>query len=243
VLALGVLTVGNFVAIGPRRSDNSKLIRIGRQKDQRCESTRAARLVVNDGRFRSLQSRVGTIRGCARVVREAIAMTSKVDLIVGRAMRAVVQQDVRLTVALESAARHDVEHGIRAVAVLRGVAAALCLERLDIARIELRADVAGDVGVRHRNAVDQPVDLMSAADMQLIVNDDGARHEVGDHRQAVRPIRARSALDVHAVDRVLRRGGAHVDRRGRGGHVEVLRDPRHREIHRYNAAGRHFDVR
>ena len=52
-----------------------------------------------------------------------------------------------LVVALEAGARNDVEHAVRAVAIRGRVAAALGLQVVDVFRIDLRADVAGDVGV------------------------------------------------------------------------------------------------
>ena len=46
--------------------------------------------------------------------------------------------------------------------------------------IELRSDIARDVGVGNRHTVDQPLHLMAASHMQLIVHHVGARDEVGD---------------------------------------------------------------
>src|SRR5690349_14562674 len=76
-------------------------------------------------------------------------------------------------------ARVGVEDGVRAVAVFGRGAAALHFEDVDVLRIELRPDVAGDVRVRHRHAVDEPSDLVPAAHVQLIVDDVRAGDELG----------------------------------------------------------------
>src|ERR1700737_1587135 len=95
---------------------------------------------------------------------------------------------MRLVVALESAARHDVKNSVGAFAVLRGETAALAFEGVNVPRVELRTDVAGDVRIRNRHAVDEPIDLMSAANVKLVVNDHRTRNEVCDTRQPVRAV-------------------------------------------------------
>ena len=119
-----------------------------------------------------------------------------------------------LITPLESTAWDDVEHPAGALAVLGGVAAALHLDVVDVARVELRADTAGDVGIGDRDTVDQPVDLMSSSNVKLVVHDVRARDEVGDHRQAVGAIGTRRALDIDAADRVLRGRRSWIDRLG-----------------------------
>src|ERR1700737_4396891 len=105
---------------------------------------------------------------------------------------------MRLVVALESAARYDVKNPVGALAVLRGEAAALDFEVVDVPRIELRADIAGDIRIRNRHAVDEPIDLMSTANVKLIMNDHRTRNEVCDHRKTVGAVCSGSALDVNA---------------------------------------------
>src|SRR5207237_5727119 len=83
-------------------------------------------------------------------------------------------------VTLESRTRRDVENAIRAVAVVGRVASALRLHRVNVLRIDLRTEVAGDIGVRDGNAVDQPGDLMAAANVQLVVDHVRTRDEVGN---------------------------------------------------------------
>src|SRR6266404_1585986 len=79
------------------------------------------------------------------------------------------------TVAFETRARNDVEDTVSPVAVLRRITPALDLHDINVFGVELRADVGSDVGVWNGHAVDQPGHLMTAANVQLVVNHIGAR--------------------------------------------------------------------
>ena len=102
---------------------------------------------------------------------------------------------------------------------MRGIAAALRFQIIDVLRIDLRSDVAGDVGVGDRNPVDRPGDLVPSAHVKLIVSDPCARNIVGNRCKTVAEIGAGSRLNLLAVDH----GGGcnlfrvyHQRRRGNG---------------------------
>lgn len=92
-----------------------------------------------------------------------------------------------------------------------GISAALNFDRVDILRIELRPDVAGDVGIRHRHAVDEPGHLVAAADMKLVVDEVRPRHELRHHVEAVRTKRSRCPIQLVAGDQAFRRRRLAVD--------------------------------
>src|ERR1019366_3562775 len=101
-------------------------------------------------------------------------------MIVGLVEAPGADQQFRVVVPFEPRSGKYVEHAVRAVAV-RGVkAATLDFQEIDIFRVELWSDIAGDVSVRHRDAINQPADLMAPADMQLIMGDIGSGHERSD---------------------------------------------------------------
>ena len=166
----------------------------------------------------------------------------KLNCIVGLVEIAGAEDEFRFAVALESGARHDVEDAVGAVAEFRSVAAAADFEIVDVLGIELRSEVGGDVGVGNGNAVDQPTGLMSSANVELIVGDVGARHEVGDHREAVGAGGAGSAREFLAVNNRGRR--SRVGRRSfdRAGNVHRLFRSGHAESkvqHRLRAGDHH----
>ena len=107
-------------------------------------------------------------------------------------------------VALETAARNDVEDAVGAVADVGRVAAALDLDVVDVLGVDLRGEIAGDVGVGNLDAVDLPVELVAAAHVQHVVRHVGAGRVVGDHGHAVGAVRAGGFGDVLAIDQ---RGG------------------------------------
>ena len=94
-------------------------------------------------------------------------------------------EELALVVALEAGPRHDIEDSVGAVAISGGIAAALHFEVIDILGIDLWPNVAGDIGIGDRHAIDGPRHLVPAAHVQLIVGDLGAGNVVGDHGQAV----------------------------------------------------------
>ena len=120
-------------------------------------------------------------------------MTPEANLIVRRVEAAVAGHQLGFVTALEPAASDHVENAVSAVAVLRRIAAALGFEVIDVFRIELRSDVARNVGIGHWNAIDEPTHLVAAAKVELVVNHDGAGHIIGDHGQTVGAVGARRA--------------------------------------------------
>src|SRR6202044_3600068 len=103
-----------------------------------------------DGR---LQTVVAAISVYARVIRETLGVPSEIELIVGLVPIAETGDKLRLIVALEAGAGHDIEDSVRAVSVLRIVAAALNFEIVDVFGIDLRAQIGGDIGVGYGHAV------------------------------------------------------------------------------------------
>jgi len=94
---------------------------------------------------------------------------------------------------------------VGAIAIVGELAAARCVSRrIDVLGRDLRAEVAGDVGVGNRDAVDQPAYLMSAADVRRIVREiKSGRDIVGDHSEAVGLARRRCFVNLQAVGREL----------------------------------------
>src|SRR5256885_1261442 len=111
-------------------------------------------------------------------------MIAEAHLILGLVKAAVTGDSLTLALPFEPRTWHDVEDTIGALAEFGGISAALNLNGLDVAGIELRAHGARDVGIRHRYSVDEPRHLVSPPDVQLVVDDVGARNELGHHLDA-----------------------------------------------------------
>ncbi len=136
-------------------------------------------------------------------------MAAKVELVIGLVEISEARDDFGFLIPFESGARGDVENSVGAVAEIRGIAATLRFQRVNVFRIDLRAEVAGDVGVGDGNTVDEPTDLVAAANVELVVCQISAGNKVRNHREAVAARCARSVLNLRAVDKA---GGS-----GRGG--------------------------
>src|SRR5262249_22809512 len=95
---------------------------------------------------------------------------------------------------------NHVEHTVGTIAVLGVIAAALNLEIVDVLRVELRTNIGSDIRVRHGNTIEQPGNLVSAADMQLIMHHVSAGCVVGDHRHAVGLVSAGCFGDLFTAD-------------------------------------------
>jgi hypothetical protein len=162
---------------------------------------------------------------------------------VGASVTAIPGHDFGEAVALEAAARHDVEYAITAVAEAGAHAAALGLERRDILRVELGA-ARRQIAVGHRHAVDQPRDAMTAARVQMIVHDERARDVIGDHRQAAAAVGRGLQQDVVAMGLRLRRRGFGIDGGRLRRDVDGLHHARqrHLRLHRRLRVGQHFDA-
>ena len=184
----GELLVGcvrNLVVVPAERGHHPQLVARIDVENQGPEPPEAARAIVDNGACRREKTKVSAVTVQAGVVGETFGMASEADLVVGLVEAAVAADPLAFVRALEAGARHDIEHAVGAVAVFGRVAAAPDLDVINVFGIELRTDVARNIGVGHRHAVDQPTDLVAPADVKLIVHQGGSRHIVGDHRQAV----------------------------------------------------------
>src|SRR5690348_1801518 len=171
--------------IAARRGDQANLVIRIFIEDQRSKAAQSGGLRVDgllDGCF---EAEIGAVAGEAGVVSEAFGVISETDLVVGVVEAAVTRNQFGFTVPLESRARDYIENAVSAIAVLGGIAAALDLDAVDVLGIELRADVGCNAGVRNGHAVEHPGNLVSAANVQLVVNYVGSRDIVGDHCHAV----------------------------------------------------------
>ena len=122
-------------------------------------------------------------------------MAAEAQLIVRLVKISICQQQLTLAFALETAARHHIQHRVRAIAEFRRITATLNFEIVDVLRIKLRADRVRDVRVRHRHAIDEPSHLMPAANMQLIVGQIRTGNEVSYECETVSAIRSGSLRD------------------------------------------------
>ena len=162
---------------------------------------------MQDIRARSFQTVVTAITIDAAKVGELLGMAAEVYLIVGLVKRAERREQLALIVSLESGPGNCVEDSIRAVAIGGRKSAALGFQIIDVLRINLRPDVARDIGIRNGNAVDRPAHLVSASHVQLIVRDPRPRHVIGNGPQAVAQIRARRGCNFAPADD---RSGRHL---------------------------------
>ena len=127
-------------------------------------------------------------------------MITETDLVIRLIEAAIAADKLGFAVTLESRPRDHIEDGKRAVSVFGRITTALDFDAVDVLGIELRANIGGDAGVRDRHAIEQPRDLMSAANVQLIVDHIRARHIISDHGHAVRLAgagRGSNLLSVH----------------------------------------------
>ncbi len=217
----------NLVVIAARRGHEPQLVRRRGVEDERSEAPAARLPVVLDIANRRLQTEVAPVHVGAGVVREAPGVVAHAELIVGLVVAAGARDQLRLAVALEPRARNHVEDAVGAIAVFGAVAAALHLHVVDVFRVELGADVAGDVGVGHRHAVDEPGDLVSAPQVQLIVGGVRARDERGNGLEAVRavgPGRPRDVFTIHEGRRRHRSDPGRLGARGDGDRLADARD-------------------
>src|SRR4029077_2739033 len=100
-----------------------------------------------------------------------VRVVSHAELVIGLAEIAAAGDELALAVALEAGARHDVEHPVGAITLVGTVAAALGLQVVDVLGIDLRTEVARDVGIGYLHPVDLPAGLVAAAYVQLVVDE------------------------------------------------------------------------
>src|SRR5262249_58446314 len=103
-------------------------------------------------------------------------------------------------IALKTGAGDYVEDTVGAIAVFGRITAALHFNTVDVLGIELRTDVRGDAGVRNRNSIEQPGNLMASANVQLVVDDVGAGDVIRDHGDAVASRGAGSFGNLTTID-------------------------------------------
>ena len=188
--------VRNLVTVAPRRGNEAQLIRRVHVEDQGRKPAAADLAIVNDVGDRRAQPQVAPIAIPADEVRKALRVAANAHLIVGLVEVAGAHHQFRVVVAFEPASRNDIEDAVGAVTVLGVVAAAMHLQEIDVLRIELRPDVAGDVRVRDRHTIDEPTHLVTAANVQLVVRHVRSGHERGDRLQSIGAVRAGRVLNI-----------------------------------------------
>src|SRR5438093_9690062 len=146
---------------------------------------------MEHGRGGSLKAEVGPVSVQAGIVGEALCVAAKIELIVRGVEAAIVQQQFSFIVALEASASHHIEHAVGTIAVFGGVSTALHFDLIDVLGIELRTNIAGNIRIWHGDAIQQPGDLVTTADVELVVNHHSPRHEVGNHSQVVGAVGSR----------------------------------------------------
>src|SRR5882724_1919570 len=149
---------------------------------------------------RSLQTVITAVAIDAGVVSKTLRVIAKTQLLVCLVEVAVGNEQLRFAIALEAAPRYDIEHRVGTVTVFGRVTAALDFEVIDVFRIELRSNRVSDVGVGNGNPINEPRNLVTTANVQLIVRDYRAGNVVGDHREAVSATRAWRLRDLFAID-------------------------------------------
>src|SRR5258708_5562771 len=200
-----------LVMVSAGRSDQAELVCGIFVEDKRSKGAQASGLVADRLWNRSFQTKVGAVSDKTAVVGEALGVVAETDLIVGVVEAAETGDDFGLAVTLEPGARNDVEDAESAVAVLGGVAAALDFNTVDVLGVELRADVGGNAGVGDRHAVEQPRNLMTSANVELVVDNECAGHVIGNHRHAIGVGGARGVSDLAAANYAGGGGGLGVD--------------------------------
>src|SRR5882724_6725628 len=224
--------VWNLKIVRSSRPDEAKLICLRRVENQRSEPANAVIIVVQLLRFRRHQAHIRAIHAKAPVIRETIRVIADADLAVGGMETAVGGSEFDFTAAFESGARNDIEDTVSPVTVLRGVTAALNLHDIDVLGVELRADVGSNVCVRNGHAVDQPGNLVAAANVQLVVNHVGPGCVGCNEFEAVRSGSAWGGLNVLTRE-CCRRGGESCVNRLRGItdlHTLMYRSQFHRKV-------------
>jgi hypothetical protein len=103
--------------------------------------------VVQNIRARGRKPIVAAVSVHAGEVREILRMASEIHLVIDLGESAKAGIKLALLVTLEAGARDYIEYTIAAIAISRRVSATLSLYVVNIFRIDLRADIAGDVGL------------------------------------------------------------------------------------------------
>ena len=198
VVDVGVL--GNLVIVAAHLSDEAKLVGRVTVVEEGGETADSVLRVVDGLRDRRLQAEVAAVAAEAGIPGEFLAVVAEADLVVGLVEVSGGKHKFAFAAAFEAGARQHVEHAVGAVAQVGAVAAAFHFERVDVFGVDLRADVAGDVGVGDLDAVNEPAQLMASAHVQHVMGHVGAGDVVGDHGHGVGEVGAGGLGDVDAVD-------------------------------------------
>ena len=203
--------IGNLVRVVTQRRHESELIgRIG-VVDERCEPAAAGLAVMEDVSGWRAEPEVAAIPVGAREVGKTLRVPAHARLCVGLVVVPGRQHKLGIVVALESGPGDDVEDRVRPIPVRRVISTAQRLELIHVLGIELRSDIARDVRVRNRHAINKPADLMATAHMQLVVCDVRSRYERRDGRKAVAQTRTGRLLNVLTADDRRRSTGVLTD--------------------------------
>src|SRR6202521_3799602 len=197
----------NLIVIPARRDDQSQLVFRVDVKNQRGESAKAILRVMNYlGRGR-LEPEIAAVSIQAGVEGKPRRVPAAADLVIGLIEVSEAQDEIALFVPLKAGTRDDVEDSVGSVSIIRVVAAALDLEIIDVLRTDLRPHIAGNIRVRNGHAVNEPADLVPAADMKLIVREVGAGNVIRNHGQTVRAVGSRCVLNILAAQKSCGRDG------------------------------------
>src|SRR6267143_3491195 len=142
----------------------------------------------------------GAIAVGAGVIGKTIGVSAKIELIIRLVEITEARDQLCFIIAFEAGAWRNVEYTVSTVAEIRGVTASLHFDRINVLGINLRTEIAGDVGVRNGHAVHEPAYLVTAADVELVVREVRSRNVVRDHGEAVGPGRAGRLTDFLTVN-------------------------------------------
>ncbi len=127
-------------------------------------------------------------------------MASKIQLIVGLIEVSCTENQLGLIVPLEARARRYVEDAVGPIAIVRCVAASLCLNSVDVFWVDLWAKIAGDIRIRDGDAVNQPAHLVSPTNVKLVVCEVGPGNIVCNECQAISSECAGCLFNLFTID-------------------------------------------
>src|SRR5262249_2115185 len=131
----------NLIVIAAQAGDKTQLVGRSLVKDERRESAQSGSLIVDNLRYRRFEAEISSVAGETSVVRKALPMISKADLVIRVVVATIAGDEFRLMVALKPGPCHHVKNTIRPVAILGIESAALHFDVVDILRIELWANI------------------------------------------------------------------------------------------------------
>src|SRR5262249_7012675 len=168
------------------------------------------------------ESDVGASAADAGVPGEALGVIAEAELTVGGMVAAVGGNEVGFPVAFETGAGNYVEGSVSPVAIFGGLPATLNFDSVNILGVELRANICRDVGVGNWNAIQEPGDLVAAADVKLVMNHIRAGSVADNEVQAVGARCAGKFSNFGARDGCGRAGRSGINPVGIGLHFDLL---------------------